>query len=614
MQDPTTLSKSQLLALLAARDEDLAARDQMIAEYNQELAQRDAALHTERQEAAKRNDVITQLEGKLKQLELDYLKLWQERFAAKSERYLKDPDQLRLAFGDTDEAADAAEGLGEAIEDAGLQPAATPRRKPRKKRDESLPAHLPRKEVIVEPLPADQVCATHGPKQLLSETMWDVTERLTYVPAQLFVEVRKYQKYACVAAPECGIASAERPTGIVEGDKYDASIAAEIITNKYAYHLPVNRQQDMFAGSGWAPSRSTMLNVLTRCHFILAPLLSYLKTILQRDSHLACDDTGTTLLYPKELPQFDLSDPKQKRIAEVFAEAKAANKPSINAKMWAYRGVNVKLNVFDFTVSRHRDGPELFFQDYTGTLLGDCWHGFESIAVASQGAILRAACNSHARRKFENALDYPNDRERWLDWYQQLFDIETRAKQLSEEARLELRQTEAKAIWDMMRAELDGIDQRTQQVVLPKSDLRKALNYMNNHWAELTRYLDDPQLPMDNNECEQLMRQVGLGRKNWLFAGSIAGGERNAAFLTLASSAHRNDLDVRAYVHDILQRLLDGETNYEPLLPWNWAAAHPTKIREFRREERRDRDTRKHTERAKRRARQNLLKQQAKKK
>ena len=119
----------------------------------------------------------------------------------------------------------------------------------------------------------------------------------------------------------------------------------------------------------------------------MVPLLQYFKRLLQNDSHVACDDTGTTLLYPKVPPEFDLSDPRQKRIAEVFADAKAANKPSINAKMWGYRGQTVKLNVFDFTVSRHRDGPELFFQDYTGTILGDCWHGFGAIAAASDGAI-----------------------------------------------------------------------------------------------------------------------------------------------------------------------------------------------------------------------------------
>lgn len=591
MGEPAALSRSQLTELLHAHSEQLAAQHR---------------------EVAKRDDMIRQLEAKIKQLEHDYLKLWQERFAAKSERYIDDPDQLRFDFGDTDEAADAADGLAEAIEEADIIPAHQ-RRKPRKPRDERLPAHLPRKELVIDASDADKHCDTHGEKQLLPENMWDVVERLTYIPPQLLVEVRKYPKYACEGQPECGIATAERPTGIVEGDKYDASIAAEIITNKYAYHLPVYRQQDLFAGSGWTPSRSTLLNILTQCHFIVVPLLQYFKRLLQHDSHVACDETGTTLLYPKVPPEFDLSDPKQKRIAEVFADAKAANKPSIHAKMWGYRGHTVKLNVFDFTVSRHRDGPELFFQDYTGTILGDCWHGFGAIAAASEGAIMRAACNSHARRKFEDATDYPDDRRKWLTWYQSLFDMETRAKVLSHEERLKLRQTESKAIWDAMREELDTIDDRTEQVVLPKSELRKALNYLRNHWTELTRYLADPNLPMDNNECEQLMKQVGLGRKNWLFAGSVAGGERSAGFLTLTSSAHRNDLDVRAYLYDILQRLLDGETDYERMLPWNWAATHPESIREFRRNERRERDVRKQTERAKRRARKRLLENQSKK-
>ncbi len=122
---------------------------------------------------------------------------------------------------------------------------------------------------------------------------------------------------------------------------------------------------------------------------------------------VACDDTGVTLLHPKVPPDFDISTPRQKRAAGVYAEALEKNKPSINAKMWAYRGANVRLNMFEFTVSRHRDGPELFFQDFEGTILGDCWHGFEAIVTASDGAIIQAACSAHARRKFESAMDHP---------------------------------------------------------------------------------------------------------------------------------------------------------------------------------------------------------------
>jgi transposase len=159
MQDPAALSKFQLLEQLAAQQ----------------------------REVARQNDIIQQLEAKLQQLQHDYLKLWQERFAARSERYIEDPDQLRIDFGDTEEAADAAEGLAEALEEANLIPAHE-RRKPRKKRDESLPAHLPRQEIVVDVPDEEKQCDTHGEKTLLPEAMWDVVERLKYIPPQLLVE------------------------------------------------------------------------------------------------------------------------------------------------------------------------------------------------------------------------------------------------------------------------------------------------------------------------------------------------------------------------------------------------------------------------------------------
>jgi hypothetical protein len=221
--------------------------------------------------------------------------------------------------------------------------------------------------------------------------------------------------------------------------------------------------------------------------------------------------------------------------------------------------------------------------------------------VASAGRILRAACNVHARRKIENSSAYPDDRKQWMRWYQQLYDIEGLGKSMSPEERLSLRREQARPIWDAICQWLEDVERRTSQVILPKSDFGKALQYVRNHLTELMRYLEDGRLPMDNNETEQLMRQVALGRKNWLFAGSVRGGERNAAFLTLASSAIRNDLDVWSYVKDVLDQLLAGSTDYEALLPWNWAAAHPESIRTYRVQERRERTERKARRRAQRR-------------
>lgn len=586
MQDPATLTKEKLLDLVEQQAGVLTTQQTELANNKKQLLVN--------------ADTIRQLEAKIAAQAKAYDKLWRERFAAKSERYIADPDQLRIDFGDTDESSDAADGLQDAVEEADLIPAH--KRRKAKKKNHGLPAHFPRETEVIDVEESAKTCDTHGEKQLLPESMWDVREKLIAIPASYTVLVRKYKKYACSGRPECGIASPERPTGIVEGDKYDTSVAAQIISHKFAYHLPLYRLQDMFGGSGWTPSRSTMLNILIGCHFIIEPLLAYFRQTLLDDAIVACDDTGVTLLYPKVPPDFDLNDPKQKRIAEVYAKALEEKKPSINAKMWAYRGANVKLNVFDFTVSRHRDGPDLFFENYSGTILGDCWHGFGAIAAESDGAILRAACNSHARRKFEDAGDYPADRRKWMQWFQDVFDVETEAKDVPDEQCMALRHAKAKPVWELMRAELDSIDDRTEQVVLPKSDLRKALNYLRNHWTELTRYLDDPKLAIDNNECEQLMKQVAVGRKNWLFCGSLAGGERNAGFFTLTSSAHRNDLDVWAYVNDVLKRMLAGETDYEPMLPWNWAAEHPESIRTFRQDERRQRELRKKEKRAARRA------------
>ena len=133
--------------------------------------------------------------------------------------------------------------------------------------------------------------------------------------------------------------------------------------------------------------------------------------------------------------------------------------------------------------------------------------------------------------------------------------------------------------------------------------LRESPSYIRNHFVELQRYLGDPSIPIDNNETEQLMKQVAVGRKNWLFAGSVSGGERAAGFLTLVSSALRNDLDIWRYVKDVLDQLLAGVTDYEPLLPWNWAATHPDAIRTYRVEERKDRTDRKRQKRDDRRRR-----------
>jgi len=200
------------------------------------------------------------LEEKLQAAQRDYLKLWRERFEARSERYIADPDQLRIDFDNSNEAADVAAGLQEDVEEAELIPAHL--RRKGKPRSEALPAHLPRVDIEVDAEDSDKTCLTYGAKKLLPQTMWDVREKLICQPAKIHVQRYTYKKYVCAGQPECGVATASRPAGLVEGDKYDTSVAAQIISSKYRYHLPLYRQQDVLAGSGWTPSRSTLTSIL----------------------------------------------------------------------------------------------------------------------------------------------------------------------------------------------------------------------------------------------------------------------------------------------------------------------------------------------------------------
>jgi len=234
--------------------------------------------------------------------------------------------------------------------------------------------------------------------------------------------------------------------------------------------------------------------------------------ILHFDDIVGTDDTHVTLLLPETIPKPDPDDPKSQRAYEVLSKAIAEKRRSVTARMWAYRGITVPLNVFDFTVSWHRDGPETMLADFRGILQADCYAGYEGIALGSEGRIRRASCVAHARRKvFDAKESYPLESAVVLAKFQELYDIEDQAKALSPEDRWALRQSAAVPVWEELEAWLDS---ESATRALPKSPLGKALGYLRNHWKPLQTYWTDGRIPIDNNDVEQLMKQVALGRKN----------------------------------------------------------------------------------------------------
>jgi transposase len=158
-------------------------------------------------------------------------------------------------------------------------------------------------------------------------------------PPRLWVLRKKYPKYACPTDPSCGIASPERPTSLVEGNRYDTSIAAAIIEAKWAIYMPIYRQQDLFASSGWIPSRSTLLNLISQSQFVAEPLAHYMTQLVQQDIGIGLDETSCRMLLPKDIPRVIPGDAKTMRLAEKVAEARAAGKKSLPGKMWVYSGL-----------------------------------------------------------------------------------------------------------------------------------------------------------------------------------------------------------------------------------------------------------------------------------
>lgn len=551
-------------------------------------------LDTQAQQIAQNMSKIAQLQDEVEKMRRVLHELLHGRRSEK--RVPSGPDQPWLPFQNDAEFL-AARAEAEAEAKVVIQAITVERQvRQRKPRNESFPDHL-RRETQTAPVPESlRHCATHGERTLIG---YDETQTLIYRPSDLYVLVTKYAKYACADDPDCGISSPERPTSLVEGNRYDTSVAATIVEAKWFHYLPIYRHQDLFAGAGWMPSRSTLLNIVRQVEFVIDPLVAYMQRCVQQDMGVGLDDTSCRLLMPRVLPVAGPDDVKGQRLLEKITEARAKGEDSLLAKMWVYSGLHhAPYNIFDFRVSRHRDGPDEFLRHSHCKVQADCFSGNTSVIVHSDGRLEFVACWSHARRKVKHAQTHRAEADTLEAMIHALYDIETRGKTLSWEARQELRQRESTVV---LQAIEKWLDSAPLALILPKSDFAEAVRYIRNHWEALTAYTRDGRVPIDNNAVEQLMKQVALGRKAWLFVGTVEAGERSAKMMSLVSSARRHDLAVWAYIKDVLDRLLAGETDYRQLLPDVWKQSHPDAVRTYRTQERQDKADRKQLRAAQRR-------------
>jgi transposase len=533
----------QLKRRVAAQRASLAERARHIAERDRLIAQRDATITTLTQQ---RDEFYLE---KLR-LEVRLAKALKQAYGPRADR-LADPGQLLLDFVQRLEALPVTESAASTPTDA--EAASRPSRKlrTRGRRDIGTLDHLPLIEKTYE-LNAE-LCRCPQCQQPRTKIGREVTYTIEHVPAS-FVRIKHVQyKYACSACehdghnPQITLAAKTNASPIDKGLP-GPGLLAYVVTAKFADFLPLHRLQNIFAREGFELDRSTMCLWLADVARLVRPLYDRMVERVLQSHVLATDDTVMPLLQPGKAKQ---------------------------ARMWIYLGDETHpYNVFDFTVSRARDGPARFLKDFRQTLLADAYGGYDGIVVNQD--LLRAGCWSHARRKFVEAEPTaPAPARGILRLIQGLFDIERRASHLSADERLRLRQAESVPLLEQLHALLT----ERKAALLPKHPLAQAIGYTLNQWAELTLFTRDGDVPLHNNLAEQQMKRIALLRKNALFVATPRGGETAAILSSLTSTCRRHGINPQVYLTQLLTNLPDTPVSQiDDWLPdqWKLTPAPPT--------------------------------------
>ena len=557
------------------------------------------------------SNAITQLSGENQSLKKSLEELRAEiRFlmsGKKREKFIG-ADQMLIEFEDDKELQAALEAAKKEAEQELEKIAYTRSKHPKERKPgaDKFPAHFPREEVAVAIPPAFQARIDSGE---LFIKHYDYAEAIKTIAAQVIVLRYKKPVLAYVSAPERELI-VEEEANLGEKGRYHPSTAAHIVNGKFGLHLPLYRLQDVYASCGLTLSRSSLDYNIELAYDVTQELPKVMLSRFLGANCLGFDDTHVTLVMPREIPKIDpnKADPQTLRLIEKMEEAIREKKDSLAAKMWGYTSFDpaIPYDIFDFRVSRHRDGPAELLAGYGGHAMADCYSGNMSVILAPESKMTRMACWAHARRHVYEHQHYDATASALpLALINKIYDVERRAVGMSFEERGILRATESRMYLDRLREWLDG---PVAASLLPSSKLAGAFNYIRNHWEALNAFVTDGRLPIDNNQGERLMRRVAVGRKNWLFVGSMRAGIRNASMMTLVASAHRNDLDVTMYIESVITHMLRGTAKVEELLPDVWKSHHPEAIRTYRTEERQEKASVALEQSAKRRARSQLRK------
>jgi transposase len=458
------------------------------------------------------------------------------RYGRSSEQLDSEIAQLELTIEDLEASAAALPPP--------LRPTATPAAKPVRR---PLPEQLPREEIV-----HSSPCACPACGGALRAAGEDVAEMLEWVPGRYKVLRHVRPKFAC---PRCDtLIQAPAPARPIARGLAGPGLLAHVLVGKYADHLPLYRQSQIFARDGIDLDRSTLADWVGGASELCTPLIDALARYVLGAEKLHADDTPVPVLCPGR------GTTRQGRLWTYVRDDRPAASLEPPA-VW-----------FQYSPDRKGERPRGHLASFTGILQADAYAGFDHLYGER---IQQAACWAHVRRKFYDvhiASASPIAAEA-LQRIARLYAVEAEIRGRPPDERRVVRQARAGPELQALHAWL--------HTVLPtlskKSELAIGIRYALSRWTALTRYRDDGRIEIDNNAAERALRAVALGRKNWLFAGSDDGGERAAAIYSLLGTAQLNGLNIEAYLRHVLEHLPEHPINrVEQLLPWNVAVQLPS--------------------------------------
>ena len=491
----------------------------------------------------------------IEKLKLQIAKLRRMQFGRSSERITRQIEQLELRLEEleTGEAEVAAKAEAEA---SAPMPPIRERAKPKR---QPLPDHLPRQEVVHQPAD-DGACTCPDCGKGMAKLGEDVTEVLDYMPGHFQVIRHVRPKYACTACD--AITQAPAPPMPTPRGRATPATLAHLLVSKYCDHLPLYRQSEIYAREGLELDRSTLGDWVGQAAWLLDPVVAKIRQHVFAAEKIHGDDTTVPVLAP------GLGRTATGRLWVYVRDDRLFAGPAAPAAAYFY------------SPDRGAEHPTAHMASFAGLLQADGYAGFEGLynpARTKPGPIIEVACWAHCRRKFFDiweATKSPVAKEA-LDRIAAIYAIEDKARFAPAAERVEHRRETAPLLdkfFEWAKAAVGKLS--------GKLELAKAFRYTIARREELTRFVTDGRLEVDNNTAENAMRGIALGRKNYLFCGSDSGGERAAAIYTLVATAKLNGLNPEAYLRDILAKIAEGHTinRIDELVPWRMippAAASP---------------------------------------